>query len=212
MPKARRALPPLFKKREMRNHAPSSLPLSIKEIRPLNIDIPDVVLPRRYKRHGVLLDDIDLDMEKFETMESPASARPCSEFPPRAGQVVYVGRRTPRFYLAAFQNLANRHLRRTKSSASRRHSTKRRRSVLQVVRDWMEKRKKKRWIEPRRHDGKDLRIFYAVFNRTLFHTLVLVVVPHRYVTVVIDKRFGGARLRYREETTDGFVSYRVKCL
>ncbi|KAL5512643.1 hypothetical protein ACEPAG_2909 [Sanghuangporus baumii] len=191
MPEARPTSPLLL--RRLKGRKWSSPPAGNKLLRPLNVDVPDAVLPRRYRRHGVLLDDLELDMQKLKMMESPASARPCSEFPPRAGQVVYVGRRTLRFYLAAFQNLANRHLRRSKSSGSRRRrqTERRRRLFSDIVRGWVEKRKKKRWIEPRRHDGKDLRIFYSVFN-------------------LIDKRYGGARIRYREEMISGSVHYRVK--
>ncbi|KAL5482977.1 hypothetical protein ACEPAI_9572 [Sanghuangporus weigelae] len=194
MPEARSASPLLFRRLKGRKWRSPPPGLSAKTLlRPLNVDVPDTVLPRRYRRHGVLLDDLELDMQKLEMMESPASARPCSEFPPRAGQAVYVGRKTPQFYLATFRNLANRRLRCSKSSGPRRrrHTERRRRLFLDIVRGWVEKRKKKRWIEPRRHDGKDLRIFYSVFN-------------------LIEKRYGGARIRYREETISGSVYYRVK--
>ncbi|OCB88682.1 nucleotide-diphospho-sugar transferase [Sanghuangporus baumii] len=190
MPEVRQASPLSFRRLKRREWR-SSPGLSAKEfLRPLNVDIPDTVLPRRYRRHGVLLDDLELDMQKLEKMESPASTRPCSEFPPRAGQAVYVGRRTPRFYLAAFRNLANRRLRRSKSSGPRRGTRRRRRLFVDIVVGWIEKRKK-RWIEPRRHDGKDLRIFYSVYN-------------------LIDRLYGGARIRYREEIISGSVYYRVK--
>ncbi|EJC99039.1 uncharacterized protein FOMMEDRAFT_161259 [Fomitiporia mediterranea MF3/22] len=194
-------------KKRRRSKSPQSPPplsrMPSSKYRPGNVDVPDAVLPRRYKRHAVLLDDLDFDELKsysFDSSRSSSSSRssksstslrPSSEFPRRDGQTSYAGSRTPRFYLESIRNLISRFLRRTKHDNRRSYANKRRGFLASMIRDWMNKRRKKRWTEAGRDNKEDIRIFYPLFE-------------------LIDQRYRGGRLYYREESINSYAYHRVK--
>lgn len=171
--RARHALPPCFGRLRKKRRTPPPTPIEI--LRPPNVDVPDVVLPPRYKRYGVVIKEVEIGADKPEESSSGSSRsssrspsqRPSSEFPMRE-DAKYVGSKTPRFYIERMRNLPGSFLQRTRRDTRASYSRRRSGFLSRMVGDWMQRRRRMRWVEVQRDNNEDMQIFRHLFHRT-FH-------------------------------------------